>query len=52
VHVQPVPRALNGFALWIGLMVGLTVVNYGFPIVQLASLPQSSVPVVRVGGPQ
>jgi cytochrome c oxidase subunit I len=51
VHVQPVPRALNGFALWIGLMVGLTVVNYGFPIVQLASLPQSSVPVVRVGGP-
>jgi cytochrome c oxidase subunit I len=52
VHVQSVPRALNGFALWIGLMVGLTVVNYGFPIVQLASLPQSSVPVVRVGGPQ
>jgi cytochrome c oxidase subunit I len=48
VHVQSVPRALNGF----GLMVGLTVVNYGFPIVQLASLPQSSVPVVRVGGPQ
>jgi cytochrome c oxidase subunit I len=52
VHVQPVPRALNGFSLWIGLMIALTVVNYGFPIVQLASLPQTSVPVVRVGGPR
>lgn len=52
VHVQPVPAALNGFSLWIGLMIGLTVVNYGYPIVQLASLPQTSVPVVRVGGPR
>jgi cytochrome c oxidase subunit 1 len=52
LHVQPVPAALNGFTLWIALMIGLTVVNYGFPIAQLASLPQTSVPVVRVGGPR
>jgi cytochrome c553 len=29
---------LNGFALWVGMMIALTVVNYGFPIAQLASL--------------
>lgn len=52
VHVQPVPRSLNGFALWLALMVGLTVINYGVPIVQLASLPETSVPVVPVGGPR
>jgi cytochrome c oxidase subunit I len=52
VHAQAVPAALNSFALWIALMIGLTVVNYGVPIVQLASLPQTSVPVVRIGGPR
>lgn len=52
VHAGPVPKALNGFALWVGLMVALTVVNYGFPIVQLAMIEESSVPVVRVGGPR
>jgi cytochrome c oxidase subunit 1 len=52
VHVEVVPRALNGFALWVGLMIALTVVNYGFPIAQLALLPESSVPVVPVGGPR
>ncbi|MBC5783108.1 cbb3-type cytochrome c oxidase subunit I [Ramlibacter sp. USB13] len=52
VHAAPVPLALNSFGLWVGLMIGLTVVNYGFPIVQLASLPGTSVPVVRVGGPR
>ncbi len=41
-----VPVALNGFALWIALMIGLTVVNYGYPIVQLMALPQTSVPAV------
>ena len=29
-------RLLNGFALWVAMMIGLTVVNYGFPIAQLA----------------
>ena len=52
VHVESVPPALNGFALWVGLMIALTVVNYGFPIAQLAVLPESSVPVVPVGGPR
>jgi cytochrome c oxidase subunit 1 len=45
-----VPAALNGFALWVGMMIALTVVNYGFPIAQLASLPDTSVPAVRIGG--
>ena len=38
VAVHPprsLPAALNGFGLWLGLMVGLTIVNYGFPIVHL-----------------
>jgi cytochrome c oxidase subunit 1 len=26
------PAALNGFSLWLGLMVALTIANYGFPI--------------------
>jgi cytochrome c oxidase subunit 1 len=50
-HASPVPRVLNTFALWVGLMIALTVVNYGFPIAQLASLPGTSVPAVRMGGP-
>ncbi|MBI5131580.1 MAG: b(o/a)3-type cytochrome-c oxidase subunit 1 [Rhodopseudomonas palustris] len=51
VH-QParLPIALNSFGLWIALMVGLTLVNYGYPIAQLAVLKQTSVPVVYVGG--
>jgi cytochrome c oxidase subunit 1 len=45
-----VPASLNGFALWVAMMIALTVVNYGFPIAQLASLNETSVPAVRVGG--
>jgi cytochrome c oxidase subunit 1 len=44
-----VPAALNGYALWIALMIGLTVTNYGFPIAQLALGGGMSVPVVYVG---
>lgn len=54
VH-EPVrlPAALNGFALWLTLMIGLTVVNYGYPIAQLLALGSStSVPAVYVGAPQ
>ena len=29
------------------MMIALTVVNYGFPIAQLATLKETSVPVVR-----
>ena len=43
------PALLNGFALWVAMMIGLTLVNYGFPIAQLASLEQASVPVVPIG---
>jgi cytochrome c oxidase subunit 1 len=50
VH-QPasVPVALNGFGLWLTLMVGLTVVNYGFPVVQLLAFTGTSVPAIIVG---
>jgi len=43
------PFALNGFALWIAMMIGLSVVNYGYPIVQLALLKEASVPVIPIG---
>jgi cytochrome c oxidase subunit 1 len=43
------PAALNGFRLWIAMMIALTVVNYGVPIVQLASLKDAYVPVVPIG---
>jgi cytochrome c oxidase subunit 1 len=44
-----VPAALNGFSLWVALMVGLTITNYGYPIVQLALRPGGSVPAVYIG---
>jgi len=49
---EATPRALNGFAVWIALMVGLTIVNYAFPIWQLAKIPTTSVPAIYVGGDQ
>ena len=51
VHaVVHTPVALNTFALWVGMMIALTLVNYGWPIAQLAMLDQASVPVIPVGG--
>lgn len=44
-----VPAALNGFALWVAMMIALTVVNYGYPILQLAFTPDASVPIVPIG---
>ena len=44
-----VPAALNGFGVWVAMMIALTVVNYGVPIVQLATLKGTSVPAIRVG---
>ena len=50
VHMPArIPVALNSFGLWLALMVGLTLVNYGFPIAQLLALPQTNVPAVYVG---
>jgi cytochrome c oxidase subunit 1 len=43
------PVALNGFGLWVAMMIGLTVVNYGYPIAQLAALKEASVPVIPIG---
>jgi cytochrome c oxidase subunit 1 len=43
------PAALNGFGLWLGLMVVLTFVNYGFPIAHLLVTPGTAVPAVNVG---
>ncbi len=53
VAVHPparVPVALNSHGLWIALMIGLTLTNYGFPIIQLAVRDDTSVPAVYVGG--
>ena len=47
-----VPLALNSFGLWLALMIGLTVVDYGFPIMQLLSMPETSVPAILVGVPR
>jgi cytochrome c oxidase subunit 1 len=47
-----IPAALNGYALWLALMIGLTVTNYGFPIAQLALRSDTSVPAVYVGSQQ
>ncbi|UDL90627.1 b(o/a)3-type cytochrome-c oxidase subunit 1 [Mesorhizobium sp. PAMC28654] len=44
-----VPLALNGYGLWIALMIGLTITNYGFPIAQLALRQGTSVPAVYIG---
>ena len=43
------PVALNGFGLWLAMMIGLTIVNYGYPIAQLALLKEASVPVIPIG---
>jgi cytochrome c oxidase subunit I len=51
VAVHPprsLPAALNGFGLWLGLMVGLTIVNYGFPIAHLL-VTGTGVPAINVG---
>lgn len=50
VHpVRSVPLALNTFAIWVALMIGLTVTNYGYPILTLAARSDTSVPAVYVG---
>jgi cytochrome c oxidase subunit 1 len=44
-----VPVALNSYALWVALMIGLTLTNYGFPIATLVARSDTSVPAVYVG---
>jgi cytochrome c oxidase subunit 1 len=43
------PAALNSLGLWVAMMIALTVVNYGYPIAQLAATPQASVPIIPIG---
>jgi cytochrome c oxidase subunit 1 len=31
------------------MMIALTVVNYGYPIAQLAATPHASVPIIPIG---
>lgn len=50
VHpVRDVPLALNSHAIWVALMIGLTVTNYAYPILTLAARSDTSVPAVYVG---
>jgi cytochrome c oxidase subunit I len=50
VHeLHSVPVALNGFGLWVGLMVALTITNYGYPIAQIITQHQAQVPVIYIG---
>jgi cytochrome c oxidase subunit 1 len=44
-----VPLALNTHALWVALMIGLTITNYGFPIAALLARHDTSVPAVYIG---
>jgi len=44
-----VPGALNQYRLWVAMMIALSVVNYGYPIAQLASTKEASVPVITMG---
>jgi cytochrome c oxidase subunit 1 len=43
------PVALNSHALWVALMIGLTLTNYGFPIAALVARQDTSVAPVYVG---
>ena len=44
-----VPAALNGYTVWVTLMILLTVTNYGFPVLNLAARSGTSVPAIYVG---
>ena len=44
-----VPAALNAPWLWAAMMVALTIVNYGYPIVQTAVLKDAWVPIIPIG---
>ena len=51
VHVpRHVPAALNGFGLWSGLMIALTVLNYGFPVANLLARHGNEVPAIASAG--
>jgi cytochrome c oxidase subunit 1 len=45
---RTLPASLNGFGVWMLLVVALTVANYGYPIAQALLLPATGVPAYRV----
>ena len=45
---QRLPSALNGFALWNGLVLFLMVVAYGYPIAQFFFIGVEPAPIHRV----
>lgn len=45
---RSLPASLNGFRVWVWLVVALTLTNYGFPIVQSLLLPGTGVATFRV----
>ncbi len=47
---RTLPVALNSFALWVGLMIALTLTNYGYPIAHLIGVSDAAVPAVYIGG--
>ena len=47
---RSLPVSLNSFGAWTLLVVGLTIANYGFPLVQLLLQPNAGVPSYRVDG--
>ena len=49
IHSVLWPVALNTHALWVALMIALTITNYGYPILNLATSGGTSVPAVYVG---
>lgn len=50
VHVPAdVVPALNGFGVWAGLMIALTITNYGPPVATLLARSGTAVPAVYIG---
>jgi cytochrome c oxidase subunit 1 len=43
------PASLNGFRVWIWLILGLTIANYAYPIGQSVLLRDTGVPPYMVG---
>jgi len=45
---RTLPASLNGFRVWMLVVVALTIANYGYPLVQSLLLPSTGVPAYRV----
>jgi cytochrome c oxidase subunit 1 len=45
---RSLPASLNGFRVWILLVVALTVANYGYPLAQFMFLQNTGVPAYPV----